>query len=153
VTLQRHTKKGGFADDGVFWPIELWKDLSYAQKEEIVVSWIKQIRRPDQAAPAGSVATDPVWLHELPALHDYMVCSTNPDGSARRTASLTVFAEHGSFKLWLNDRDSGASLCVSGDTVAGALSSLEAVLEAENPPWRFSDRGRGENGRKGRRGS
>jgi len=140
VALQAHTRIGGFAYAGTFIPLALWDDLSYAQKESLVMAWIREVRRPDEGHGANSHACDAGWLSEYPALHEYLVVSTNPDGSPRRTSTLTLFAEHGSFKGFLNERQSGASLCATGDSVAATLSALEVMLEAENTPWRFSDR-------------
>jgi hypothetical protein len=153
VTVQVHTKKGGFAYGGIVAEASLWNDMSYAQKEDFVLSFLRQVRRPDGPLGAGGVATDPDWVRDYPAIHEYVTTGANPDGSPRRTSTLTVFAEHGSFKVYLNERDSGASLCSSGSTVGEALTALEVMLEGESPPWRFSDRQPAANGRRGRRGS
>jgi hypothetical protein len=153
VTLQAHTKKGGFPYAGTFIPWLLWCDLSYVQKEDLVMGWLRQVRRPEGPLGSGGLAVDAEWVQEFPALHEYVTYGVNPDGSVRRTSTLTLFAEGGSWKVFLNERDSGASLCASGETVSGALSALEVMLEGESPPWRFSDRGGPQNGRKSRKGS
>lgn len=153
VTLQLHTKATGQPLSGAFVPYPLWKDMSYGQKEDYVMSWLRAVRRPDGPNGAGGLATDPLWVSELPALHEYLTLGTNPDGTPRRTSTLTLFAEHGSFKLYLNERDAGASLCASGSTVQDTLAALEVLLEAENVPWRFSDRAEQPSGRGRRRGS
>ena len=153
VTLQEHTRCDSLSVRGVFVDRLLWEDLSYGQKEDFVMSWVKQIRRPDGGPGAGGVVSDPDWVRELPALHEYLTLGTHPDGTVRRTSTLTLFAEHGSWKAWLNERDAGASLCASGPTVADTLAALEVMLEAENCPWRFSDAPKQENGRRPRRGS
>jgi len=126
--------------------------MSYAQKEEVLMSWLRQVRRPDGPLGSGGIAADPAWLSEYPALHEYLTAGANPDGSPRRTATLTVFAELGTWKAFLNERDSGASLCASGGTVGETLAALEVMLESEVPPWRFSDRAKPDNGKKSRRG-
>ena len=152
VALQVHAKKGGFADAGCFVPYDLWLDLSYAQKEDLVMSWVKQVRRPDGANGSGGLVVDAQWVSEYPALHEYLTLGAHPDGSIRRTSTLTLFAEHGSWKLFLNERDSGASLCSTGPCIADTLSALEVMLEAEVTPWRFSERSQEPSGKKGRRG-
>jgi len=151
VALQAHSKKGGYAVAGCFIQAELWSDLSYAQKEEVVMSWLREVRRPEVGLGAGGLASDPVWLSEYPALHEYLTLGTRPDGSSRRTSTLTLFCEHSSWKCFLNERDAHASLCASGDTISGALCALEVMLEAEVAPWRFSDPPAQENGRKGKK--
>jgi len=153
VAMQLHTKATGHALAGFFVPHGLWEDLSYAQKEDVVMSWLKSVQRPDCASGSGGLVSDPVWLHEYPALHDYLTLGTGTDGLARRTSTLTLFAELGSWKCYLNERDAGASLCATGPSVQDALSALEAMLEAENTPWRFSDRAERNVSRKQRRGS
>lgn len=153
VTMQAHTKEGLYAYAGYFLREEVWSDLSYFHKEQLVMSWIKRIRNPNADPGNGAAATDPGWVQEFPALHDYLTLRTDSDGASRRTATLALFAESGSWKLYLNDRDTGASLCASGGSVADTLSALEAMLEADNAPWRFSDRPRQDGGRRGRKGS
>jgi hypothetical protein len=153
VTMQAHRKESCHAQGGVFVDGDLWKDLSYGQKEDLVMSWLKRLKRPEENPGGGSAALDPDWVSELPALHDYLTLLSDPDGSPRRTATIALFAEHGSWKVYLNDRDSGASLCASGGTVAGALSALEVMLEGDNAPWRFSDRPKPASAGKGKRSS
>jgi hypothetical protein len=127
--------------------------MSYQQKEDYVLSWIKQIRRPDMGQPGGVLAADSEWLRDFPALHDYLTLGTDSSGAPRRVSTLTLFAEHGSWKVFLNERDVGASICATGDTVNAVLSSLEAMLEADNCPWRFSGPPKSEPPKKGRKGS
>ena len=150
VTLQAHSKKGGYAVDGTFVQYDLWNDLSYAQKEDFVMAWVRRVRRPEGGSAGALAASDSVWLHDYPALHEHLVLSTHPDGAQRRTSTLTLFVDGGSWKCFVNERDVDASLCASGPTIADALSALETILEGEVVPWRFSDRPRPENGRKGR---
>lgn len=140
ITCQAHSKGNGYAYDGFFVPADVWLDCSYQQKESIVMGWIRKIQRPQVDAGAGNVAVDRDWVHELPALHEYLTVAADADGAPRRTSTLTVFAEHAAFKVFLNDRDTGASLCATGDSVRGALSALEVLLEGDSPPWRFYDR-------------
>jgi hypothetical protein len=150
--MQAHTKKGGYPYAGAFLDWSLWQDFSYRDREDWVMGWLKAVRRPDGPLGSGGVARDPVWVSDYPAIHEFVTAGTNEDGSIRRTSTLTFFAESGSWKVYLNERDAGASLCASGDTVAGALGALEVMLESENPPWRFSERPAQANGRKGRKG-
>lgn len=153
VSMQAHTKKGGYAFAGFFVPADVWADMSYCQKEEAVMSWLREVRRPTapNGAPLGPV--DPDWVSEYPALHEYLTVGQNPDGSVRRTSTLTLFVDGGAWKLFLNERHSGASLCSSGSTIASVLSALEVMLESESIPWRFSDRPEQSNGRPRKKGT
>ncbi len=153
VALQAHLKGNGYASAGFFVPAPLWGDLGYRDKENIVMGWIKDLRGTGGAGGPDRDASDPLWVSKFPALHEYLTVRARADGSPRRTASLTVFAEHGAWKCWLNERDSQCSLCASGSNVDDALSALEVMLESDCPPWRFSVLGLEGNGQKGRRKS
>jgi hypothetical protein len=153
VTMHAHTKKGGYAFDGFFIDAATWQDMSYFQKESVIVSWLKSVRRPGPEAGPAVAASDPSWVHDLPAVHEFLVTEANPDGSVRRTSTLTIFAEGGSWKVFLNERDTGASLCASGATVSDALSALEVMLEQEVVPWRFSQRVEQKGNGRARKGS
>jgi len=150
IAMQAHSKKGGYPVDGFFIPALVWRDMGYAQKEEVVMSWVSKLRRPSGEAGRPADAVDQQWVHDLPALHEFLTLGTHADGSPRRTSTLTLFADGGSWKCFLNERDGGASLCATGGSIADALSALEVMLEGENPPWRFSDAAGPSNGKKRR---
>jgi hypothetical protein len=118
---------------------EVWDDLGYFQKEDWVMGWVKKLSRPLGGAAAADAAVDPEWLQELPALHEYLVSRVGADGNPRRTCTVTLFAEDGSWKVFCNERQHGCSLCASGSSVAAALSALEVLLESEDAPWRWSE--------------
>lgn len=139
VAVQAHSKRGGYAVGGDFVHCSDWVDFDYRHKEDWVMAWVRKLSRPLPGVTGGDAACDREWLQELPALHEYLVCRADPDGGHRRTSTLTLFAEDGQFKLFLNDRHSGCSICASGSTVATALSALEALLEAEDAPWRWPE--------------
>lgn len=139
VTLQAHTKAGGFPVAGCYLHNDYWGCMSYAQQEDYAMGFIKRVSRPDQSSLARPIATDPEWVCELPALHEYLSSACDESGSVRRTSTLTLFAEQGSWKVFLNERQLNASLCASGDTVGAALAALEVLLEAENTPWRWNE--------------
>jgi len=153
ITLQAHSKRGGYARAGIFVPAALWVDLDYRHKEDLVMGWIRDLRSAGAGGGPGRDASDPEWLQSFPALHDYLTARTGPDGSPRRTATLTIFVDGPAWKCFINERDAGASLCSSGSTVAAALSSLEVMLEDEDTPWRFSDPEPAPGPRKPRKGS
>ncbi len=153
IALQAHLKRSEYATSGFFVAAPLWADLSYRDKENIVMGWIKDLRGSGGTGGPDRDSSDPDWLSQYPALHEYLTVRTRADGSPRRTASLTVFAEHGAWKVWFNERDSQCSLCASGSTIADSLSALEVMLESDCPPWRFSVLGIDSNSQKGRKRS
>lgn len=103
------------------------------------MGYVRRFSRPDQAALARPVATDPEWLSELPAVHDYLTAVRDEDGAARRTSTITIFCEQGAWKVFLNERTINASLCATGPTVKDALGALEIMLEGDDPPWRWNE--------------
>jgi hypothetical protein len=117
------------------------------------MGWVRKFSRPDQAALASTLAVDPDWMREYPAMHDYLTVSRDEEGRSRRTSTITVFAESGGFKVFLNERDLNASLCSTGETVAAALGALEVMLESDSPPWRWNETRPAPGGKKGRHGT
>lgn len=109
----------------------------------------KIMKRPAASADdgkSGRAATDQGWESRFPHLLEMLVATQYEDGSARETATLMVIAEHGRFKLGLNDRDTARSCWTSGRTVDEALEALDRSLEFGDADWR----GRPSGGRGGR---
>jgi len=99
------------------------------------------------ASLAAIPPQDDAFLKALPLTHDFMTMLSYEDGTPRQLATLTVFVDDGSWKVWLNDRDNQRSLCVSGQGFQEALRMLEAALGSERPSWRQA---RPQQGRKGK---
>ena len=152
VTLQAHTKRGKWALHGTFLEAALWNDMDYRAKEDWVMGWIRDLRSGSNGGLPGRAAVDSEWLQSYPAIHDHLVERTRPDGQPRRTSTLTVFADGPGWKVFLNERDAGASLCATGGTIAAALSALEVLLEEEDTPWRFDSLEPGNLSKKKRQG-
>jgi hypothetical protein len=117
------------------------------------MGWVRKLTRPDANGNGAVRACDPEWLREFPAIHEWLTDNVDADGRPRRTASLTLFVDGGEFKCFINDRCSGASLCCTGTTIAGLFTALEAVLEEENPPWRWPERPAGKKQGRGQSSS
>lgn len=117
------------------------------------MGYVRRFARPDQAALARPVATDPDWVSEYPAVHDYLTAMRDDTGATRRTSTLTIFAEQGSWKCFLNERTLNASLCATGPTIKDAVAALEIMLEAEDTPWRWNEARTPPGPRKGKSGS
>jgi hypothetical protein len=135
VTLQAHTKQGGYPVGGLFLDRLLWIDLSYAHKEDIIMGWVSRMRRPTGDTPVPASAVDSDWLSEFPALHEYVSLDHHDDGAARRTSTVTIFADGPSWKCFLNDRDSACSLCATGSSPRGnAGERSPPVASLRRPP-------------------
>lgn len=73
---------------------------------------------------------------EYPLLAEYLTALQWGDGTARTPASLSIFAEAGFWKAWLNDRDLRRTCCVSDPSWSGCLARLELGLAGEPLDWR-----------------
>jgi hypothetical protein len=82
---------------------------------------------------------DKEFSSDHPALWDYLTQKLWEDGTERRTATLTIFAEDGLLKVCINDRDSARSLWASDETWAGTFEALEALLGDPKAPWRCTN--------------
>lgn len=60
------------------------------------------------------------------------------DGTARSLGTLSVSAGDGSWKLCLNDRDSGEFAFVSGKSLTELLTTAEKLLDEMRLDWRRS---------------
>lgn len=118
-----------------------WDRGTYAEKEDFVMSFLRRLQRPSEAAVDRAVAHDPQLAGKYPALHEYLTAVVGPDGKRRQTSSLTVYSQQGRFRGFLNDRDSGGSLGAESDSFTGLLGALEAELESDSPNWFWREGG------------
>lgn len=86
----------------------------------------------------GGEPLDPDFKDRFPALFEHLTANRYPDGTARRTCSLSVFSEDAAWKMCLNDRDQSMVLFVTEARFDACLESLELLLQEELPPWRKS---------------
>jgi hypothetical protein len=71
-----------------------------------------------------------------PVLWDYLTQTVWPDGSERKTSSLTLFADEGVMKVVLKDRDASQDLWASAPSMDGLFVVLEACLADPGAVWR-----------------
>lgn len=118
-------------------PWDVWECLSHSDRRTLLMSFLK---RPQQevAGSSGGQPRDPEFQSQYPALFEYLTATQFPDGASRRTSSLTIFAEEGSFKACLNEREGGYALFVTEGRFLAVIEALELLLQEENPPWRKS---------------
>lgn len=131
---------------------DCWDCISYASKEQTIMSFLRKLSRPADADLTGEPAHDRQLATDYPALHEHLTALVDAEGKRRQTCSLTLYGAQGSFKAYLNDRDAGCSLAVEERSLEGILGALETELEAECPRWRWPDRPKGgSNQKQGRR--
>ena len=95
-------------------------------------------RKEGAAVKGGVVQRDPRIEKAYPALWDYLTTSTTSAGKVRRTTTVLVFVDEGSWKACVNDRDTGEVGFVSSDTAMGLLEALERTLAGDAMEWRAS---------------
>jgi len=81
------------------------------------------------------------WSVLLPTLWEYLTEAEYSDGTARRPATLLLFAEDGLVKACLHDRDQGRSAWSSGPGEEECLGSLEEKLVSGTVEWRRDQKG------------
>jgi len=103
----------------------------------VTVSFIE--RALSKVVPPGGAerpCADQAFVRNYPALAEFVSLGVLPDGTTRETSTINVSFSHGTFKAFLNDRDSLQSLCVTAETFQGLLEALEGQLQSDSPGWR-----------------
>jgi len=95
------------------------------------------------AASAGKLSVSVAALSEF-------ICLTKwDDGSTRKTGSVTIFTEEGSWKAWINDKDAARSSVCSAASLGALLTLIDDKLQDDSLEWR---RARPDQGRAGKKG-
>lgn len=74
-----------------------------------------------------------------PSLWEFLSATVWPDSDppeARQTGTITIFAEDGWVKVFLNDRAQSLQHCVTGATLSEALTEADDAVAADATPWR-----------------
>jgi hypothetical protein len=87
---------------------------------------------------AGPAALDESWDAAFPALYEYLIATTWPDGKPREVSTLLVLAEQGKWKGMLNDRANSRVAWFSGDSVETLLATIDRGLRDGGADWRAS---------------
>jgi hypothetical protein len=97
------------------------------------------LRKRDVAQATG-VAKAPgacAFSKSYPCLWEFLTATAYPsEGGLRVPGTLTFFAEPGSFKACLNDRDQGITAFASGASFTACLVALEAGLKEDDLEWK-----------------
>lgn len=89
---------------------------------------------------------DADFAKKYPYLYAFLTANIGPDKKPRDRATLSFFAEGGTWKAAFNDKDSRASLFVTLGKPQDLFGAIEHALEKEQPewrPWRNPERGKG----------
>jgi len=84
----------------------------------------------------GEPPVDKTFSKKYEAIWEYLTCSKMDDGSTRLTTSFTVFADDSGLKCFVNDKDNERSTCVTADTMADLLATVELALQSDTTAWR-----------------
>jgi len=95
-------------------------------------------KRPGQQAhdvrqPEAKVTS--TMLAKLPALREWMVCTTYDDGSSRVPGKLSLEIYGTAWCLMLRDPNNGLRLPVRGEDLDKVLMLAEQLLGVEEAPW------------------
>lgn len=152
VVIRSTDKERPWLCDRIVGKTDSWRRGDYSEREDYIMAFLRRLQRPAQGSLDRPDPVDSELAGKFPALHEYLTRSRDDEGKARQTASLTVYGHAGAFKGFLNDRDSGGSLGVQSDSLAGLLRALEAELESDAPSWFWRQGGEGHpaKNRKGR---
>lgn len=106
------------------------------RRYRIVGKYVRaSIAKAEQEAARPS-AVDPSFRKSYPAVAEFLTDPDDGNGGRRKLAKMTVFFEHNTFKVFLNDVESRKSLCVSSETFQGLWDVLEAAIKSDAPGWR-----------------
>lgn len=95
------------------------------------------MQKPPKPKPGeGGLRPTKGMMENYPALFAYLTDDQYDDGSRRQRASLLIMADGQVWKGWLNDKDTGRSLWLAGETIEQLLDSMETHLTDGTATWR-----------------
>lgn len=138
VHLQAYHRFTMFSLVGLCVEQSLFEDLVHVEDVDVMGKFTEKAKAAAGRSAGPVQAKDAGFQKLYPALHEYLTEVTNSDGTVRQTASLSLYTQHGGFSAYLNDKETGQSICASGATVDELLEALEGLLQSSSPPWRAS---------------
>jgi len=126
---------------------EIFAEEGTVYLEKLVMA-LKRLSETKKVSAKGPAASDGDFLKSYPSLFEQLTSREFGKGEPRKTSSLSIFADNGAWKAFLNERNDAMSLCVSADSFTGVLDVLEAALGSSDPDWRPSPFGRESSGKK-----
>jgi len=129
-------------------PIETWWAMSWDEREEDVLGFVRRSESQPQSSDERAAALDPGWKKTYPALWEHMTRGTYDDGARRVLSTLSWFLGLEGLTICLQDRDNKRSLFASGATWIVALDVLEELAQrGDEAPWRADKRETGGSAR------
>lgn len=95
-------------------------------------------KRDPMAGPRGAAqgpSAVSVILAKLPALREFLSCTTYEGGSMRTVGNMRVASQGRLWEITLQDPDALARLTVRDESLDKALMLLEQLLGVEEAPW------------------
>jgi len=95
-----------------------------------------------RVVPAGSSGGSAVFSGvcklqtSFPAMTEFLTAITWGDGTSRVSGTITLLLDGPILKAALNDRDSGCSCFVAGQSLTDLFKAVEAVLADGKGDWR-----------------
>lgn len=87
-------------------------------------------------------------MKQYPALVEFLTLDVWDAQNVRETGTVLACFNGDRWTMWLNDRDSGRSAWISGDTLTDLLDSAEDGLRSSSIEWRgASKKGKGGKGK------
>ena len=80
------------------------------------------------------------WAN-LPDVVSFLSLSTWPDGSPRATGTVMLFAEGGSWKAWVHDRDAAMGMFASAGTLLDLMEVVDEAVREGTGDWRPDRKG------------
>jgi hypothetical protein len=114
-----------------------WRHFGGERKEKIVGEFLdRALAKVTSERPEKTVPKDPKFLKHMKALAEFLFDTGTPD-HPRETSTLNIsWAPSEGFKVFLNERNIARYICVTSDTLEGALAALEGRLQSDDPEWR-----------------
>lgn len=97
------------------------------------------------------VPADEDFRRRYPALYEYVTADAFPDGSPRKTSTVSVFVDRDGWKGSLKDRERALILFATDTSFLGVLEALEGLLTSDRPPWKDDRWAESKGGQKGQK--
>lgn len=122
----------------VTWLVEwdaVFERTSYAYLEDVAMALERLVPLVVKGRPQAQVL-DPAFNKLYPLLGQHMTQLAWSDGKPRDPSTMSIFTDGPLWKVFLNERNSRQSLCVTAATHAELLAVLETSLGSGCADWR-----------------
>lgn len=127
----------------LFLPLDYYHDKELWYILEVARTMLTRPTAPESGAASSGGFPDQSFETDYPVLYSYLCDTCYSDGTARKTATITMFVDGGYLKACVNDRDNARTAFVTGGTLVELLDSMEGLLCDNKTVWKL---GRDEGG-------